>query len=62
MTNRRTKIAERGVSDKPIALRLPRDIRDKAEQLAAQEGVSLNRHATAAYLRGIADQKSGEQA
>lgn len=61
MNNRRTKIADRGVSEKPIALRLPRDIREKAEELAAREGVSLNRHATAAYLRGIRD-TNGEQA
>lgn len=58
MKNQRNRYANRGVSDKPIALRLPRDIRVKAEQLAARDGVSLNRHATEAYLRGVSGENS----
>lgn len=54
MNENTKKYAPRGVSHKVIALRLPAAIHQQALVLAKQQGVSLNLHATRAYLHGIA--------
>lgn len=46
------KYADRGVA-KPIALRLPPEVREQAVKIASKQKQTLNRHATEAYLIGV---------